>query len=95
MTNKTNTKSGVRTTEFWLAAAVAIGGMLSSQYAEAEWAQVAGTISAALATAGYGFARSQVKRSEVVVAAGAAERADVMAMQKAAARGPTGLVARS
>lgn len=57
-------RSGIKTTEFWLAMGVALAGALASVYAEAEWAKVAGLVAAALATAGYGFSRSHVKAVE-------------------------------
>jgi hypothetical protein len=54
-------KAGIKSTEFWLAMVVAIAGALATVYAESEWAQVAGMVAAALASAGYGFSRSQTK----------------------------------
>lgn len=57
-------KPGLKTSEFYMAMAVVILGAVASVYAEAEWAQAAGMIAAALASAGYGFARSKVKESE-------------------------------
>lgn len=54
-------KSGIRTTEFWLAVSVAVMGALAAVYAEEEWARVAGIVAAALSSAGYGLARAQVK----------------------------------
>jgi hypothetical protein len=54
-------KPGLQTTEFWLALIVAVGGMLATAYSPQPWAQVAGIISAALASMGYGFVRAQVK----------------------------------
>lgn len=56
-------KLGLLTTEFWLAFIVAAGGMLATAYSSQPWAQVAGIISAALASLGYGLSRSQVKSS--------------------------------
>lgn len=56
-------KPGIRTTEFWLALIVALLGAFASIYAEGDWAKVAGMVAAALASAGYGFARSSVKRT--------------------------------
>ena len=56
-------KAGIKTTEFWLAMGVALAGALATVYADAEWAKVAGYVSMALASAGYGFARSQAKRA--------------------------------
>lgn len=60
-------KAGIKSTEFWLAAVVAVAGALAAVYSEAEWAQVAGLVAAALASAGYGFSRSQVKATEQLV----------------------------
>jgi len=60
-------KAGIKTTEFWLAAAVAVMGAVAAVYADADWAKVAGAVAAALASAGYGFARSQVKATEQLV----------------------------
>lgn len=58
-------RPGIRTTEFWLALAVAVLGGLASVYAEHEWAKVAGIIAAALASLGYGICRATVKRENV------------------------------
>lgn len=54
-------KAGIKSTEFWLAVIVALAGALATVYADSEWAQVAGMVAAALASAGYGFSRSKVK----------------------------------
>ena len=62
MTNQEDTKPGVKTSEFWLALAVTIAGAISAVYAEAEWAQALGIVASGLASAGYSFARAQVKR---------------------------------
>lgn len=56
-------KPGYSTTEFWLALIVTVGGVLSSIYADAEWAQALGAVAAALASAGYGFSRASAKKS--------------------------------
>lgn len=56
-------KPGLATSEFYMALAVVLLGALASVYAEQEWAKAAGMVAAALASAGYGFARSQVKKS--------------------------------
>ena len=58
-------KSGIKTTEFWLAMVVALAGALATIYADAEWAKVAGMLAAALASAGYGFSRATTKAAEV------------------------------
>lgn len=83
--NQPTTRPGIRTTEFLLALGVTVLGAVAAIYAESPAAQVAGMVGAALASAGYGLARSQVKRTGAVVEAQAAERADVMA-EKAAER---------
>ncbi len=57
-------RPGIKTTEFWMALAVVVFSSLAAMYAEKEWAQVAGVVGAALASAGYGFARSQAKQGE-------------------------------
>ena len=54
-------KPGLRTTEFWLAICVATMCSVAAVYSKYEWAQVAGTIGAALTAAGYGFSRASVK----------------------------------
>ena len=45
--------------------AVALAGALATVYADAEWAKVAGMISMALASAGYGFTRSKTKVTDM------------------------------
>jgi len=55
-------KPGLKTTEFWLALVVTVGGAVASVYAETEVGRVAGIVSATLASAGYGFARASVKK---------------------------------
>lgn len=54
-------RPGIKTTEFWLALAVALGGLLAAHYAEKDWAQIAGLVAAALASMGYGYSRKGVK----------------------------------
>lgn len=61
-------KAGIKTTEFWLAMVVALAGALAAVYADAEWAKVAGMVAAALASAGYGFARAQTKTAAAQIA---------------------------
>jgi hypothetical protein len=56
------TRPGLRTTEFWLALAVVILGALATTFSTEPWAQIAGTIAAALSAAGYSFARTAAKR---------------------------------
>jgi hypothetical protein len=57
-------KPGILTTEFWLALIIVIAGAFASQYAETPAGQIAGVAAGALVAAGYGFARSQVKKFE-------------------------------
>jgi len=58
----TKEKPGVATTEFWLAFAVAVCGATASVYAETDLGRALAIVSAALASAGYGFARATTKR---------------------------------
>ena len=60
---------------------VTVIGAVAAVYAETELGRVAGMVSAAFASAGYGFARQAVKRVEVAGGVAAAERADVIKMQ--------------
>ena len=62
-------KPGIRSTEFLLALIVTLLGALAGIYAEAQWAQVGGMVAAALASAGYGFSRASVKRTELAAGA--------------------------
>ncbi len=55
------TRPGIRTTEFWLALIVVLGGELSAAYSSQPWAQVVGHVAAALSALGYGFSRARVK----------------------------------
>ena len=73
------TRPGIQTTEFYLALGVAVLGGIATIYADSPIAQVGGIVAAAMASAGYGFTRMNVKRTEVAAEAGAAERADVLA----------------
>jgi len=57
-------KPGILTTEFWLALLVALGGLFAANYADQQWAQIAGMVAAALASLGYGQARAQVKKMD-------------------------------
>ena len=57
-------KSGIYSTEFWLTFIVVVGGLLSTAYADAEWARIAGIVAATLSTMGYGHARAQVKKMD-------------------------------
>ena len=57
-----NPKPGLKTTEFWLALAVLVLGAAASVYAESDLGRMAGMVAATLASAGYGFARSSVKK---------------------------------
>jgi hypothetical protein len=55
------TRPGIKTTEFWLALAVAVLGGLSAAFIDETWAKVAGVIAAAISSVGYGIARAQAK----------------------------------
>ena len=74
-------KAGIKTTEFWLAMIVALAGALAVVYADAEWAKVAGMVSMALASAGYGFSRSQTKAADLDAYARKEEEAAYLARQ--------------
>lgn len=76
-----NTRPGLRTTEFWLALIVTIVGSIATVYADTDIGRTAGLVSIALAAAGYGFTRAQVKRVEVAGKVAAAERYDLVKMQ--------------
>lgn len=55
-------KPGVRTSEFWLACAVAFFAAASAVFTNNQWAQLGGIMAAALASAGYGWSRGTTKR---------------------------------
>lgn len=55
-------RSGIRTSEFWLALCVTTLAAVATVYAEAEWAKAAAIIAAALTSAGYGFSRATAKK---------------------------------
>lgn len=55
-------KPGLRTSEFWLALVVTIFGAASSVFSHNQWAQLAGIVAAAMASAGYGWSRGTAKR---------------------------------
>lgn len=57
-------RPGIFTTEFALALGVTVMGAMASVYAESDWAKVAGIVAAALASAGYGFARTALKKEQ-------------------------------
>ena len=59
---KAEPKPGVRTTEFWLALAVALGGAVATVFEEHPAAKIAGILASTLAAAGYGFSRAIAKR---------------------------------
>lgn len=61
-------KTGIATSEFWLAAVVVVGGALAAVYQDSEWARIAGIIASALAAAGYGWSRTRIKESQVIAA---------------------------
>ncbi len=54
-------KPGIKTTEFYIALAVVVLGALPQVYDSSDIAQLGGLIAMALASAGYGFARSKAK----------------------------------
>lgn len=56
-------KPGVKTTEFWLALAVAVAGAVASAYSETDAGRIAGIIASALSAMGYGVSRALTKRS--------------------------------
>lgn len=58
-------KTGLKTTEFWLALIVALLGGMASIYATAEWARIAGLLAAALTSMGYGLSRASVKKATI------------------------------
>lgn len=60
-----NDRPGFRTTEFWLALVVVLGGSFAAIYQDNQLAQVGGSVAAALAAMGYGFARANVKRANL------------------------------
>lgn len=57
---ETETKPGVKTSEFWLAFAVTVMGAIAS-VSDSPVAQVSGLVAAALASAGYGLSRGRAK----------------------------------
>lgn len=57
----TKIKPGRKSTEFWMALAVALLGGLATVFASSPWAQVAGIVAAAIASLGYGASRAKVK----------------------------------
>ena len=61
-------KSGIKTTEFWLALAVMVGGALAAVYQDSEFARIAGIIASSLAAAGYGWSRTRIKENQMVSA---------------------------
>lgn len=54
-------RPGWKTTEWYLALAVAVMGGLATAFADKEWAKVAGVLAAALASVGYGMSRAATK----------------------------------
>jgi len=55
------TKPGIKTSEFWLAFAVTLAGAFAAAYSSEPWAQAISITAAALASAGYSFARANTK----------------------------------
>ena len=60
-------RPGIRTSEFWLTLAAVVAGGLTTAFADAEWAKVAGLIGMALASMGYSGSRADVKEAEAKV----------------------------
>ena len=61
-----STKPGFKTSEFWLAAAAQIAGLVIASGViapESPWERIVGLVTMALATLGYSASRSQVKSS--------------------------------
>lgn len=56
------TKPGIKSTEFWMALVVVVGGAVAAVYADKQWAKVVGMAVSGLVAAGYGFQRAMVKR---------------------------------
>lgn len=56
--------AGMKTSEFWVAMAVVVMGAVAQVYPGNQWSQMAGLIAGALASAGYGFARSRSKAAQ-------------------------------
>lgn len=59
-------RSGIKTSEFWIALAVTVMGAVAAAYSENQLAQIAGMVAAALASAGYGFSRANTKAAEAL-----------------------------
>lgn len=76
------TRAGIRTTEFWLSLIAVVAINLAAAYSEAKWATPLAILGNALVAAGYGFARSGVKRTETAATAAANERKDVITLQQ-------------
>lgn len=57
-------KPGIKSSEFWVTAAVVIGGLLvSSGFLPSTWAEVLGLVVAAIGAGTYTISRSGVKKS--------------------------------
>jgi len=54
-------KPGFKTSEFWLAIFVAVGGAAVAIWGDKEWTQLAGVVAATVASMGYGMQRTQLK----------------------------------
>jgi hypothetical protein len=54
-------KAGWKSSEFWLALVVIVGGAIASVYHSEPWAKVCGIIAAAIATGGYSISRGMAK----------------------------------
>lgn len=54
-------KPGIRTSEFWVSVAVVLMGAAATAFSSSPFAQIAGSLAAALAAAGYAFPRTSAK----------------------------------
>lgn len=59
-------KPGIHTTEFYLALLVVVLGALATLFEDNPYAQMAGALAAALASAGYGISRAKSKAAPSV-----------------------------
>lgn len=57
--------AGMKTSEMWITVSVVVMGAVAATFSDQPWAQAAGAIAAALASAGYGLSRSRVKQQEI------------------------------
>ena len=78
----TQIKPGGKSTEFLLVSLVTIAGLTTTYFAGTVWAEIAGIIVAGGLVLGYSANRSSVKRLQVAGQVAAAERVDVMTMNR-------------